>query len=122
MTIGSPAYNPPQADHIQVDASDTDPDSKRYGDLVISSFRLTRIPSGCMQQTDLRNRYKIGVPPLAGQTTQFTFYPTLLGPVVRRFLDSTLLEANSEYTSDDIYLYWSPFLQHALKSSSGGSH
>jgi hypothetical protein len=63
-----------------------------------------------VQKTDPRNVYNITLPPLANETMRFTFQPTFLGPVVR-FRHSTLLDADSEYTSDHIDDHWFPCLQ-----------
>ena len=61
-------------------------------------------------QTHPHNVFKIVLPHHTNQTVQFTVQPTLPGPVVR-FLDSTLIDADSEYMSDNRSFLWSPHLQ-----------
>ena len=87
------------------DSLDIEPEGDRQGDLIVQTYRLVPGPHG-HSQTDLWNTYRIGVPPVVNLITRLIIQPTLLGPVVR-FLNSTLLEADSEYTLDCIYLYWS---------------
>jgi hypothetical protein len=101
-----------------LDPLDIEPEGDRQGDLIVQTHRLVPGPYG-RSQTDLRNTFRVGIPPVVNLVTRLIIQPTLLGPVVR-FLNSTLLEADSEYTLDCIYLYWSAHRQHALKPSSGG--
>jgi hypothetical protein len=62
------------------------------------------------QQTAPLNSYSIVLPPLANETVRLTFEPTYLGPVVCHSVDTTLLDADSEYTPVVSHIYYHPHL------------